>query len=262
LSRVVSTLSGDLWWKNAIVYCLDVETYADSDGDGIGDFAGLIDRIDHLAGLGITCLWLMPFQPTPNLDDGYDVTDHYGVRDAYGSLGDVVVLLREAKDRGLRVIMDLVVNHTSDRHPWFKAARSSPKSRFRDYYVWRDEPGPEPDGGVVFPDAEDSVWTWDERAGQYYLHHFYAHQPDLNIANPAVRDEIAKIAGFWLELGFDGFRVDAVPVPVRSRRGGRRASGPSRPVEGAALVRDAPTRGCDHAGRGEPPVGRARRVLR
>jgi trehalose synthase len=203
--------AGDLWWQTAIFYCLDVETFADSDGDGIGDLQGLVDHIDHLAGLGVTCLWLMPFQPSPNRDDGYDITDHYGVGDRFGSLGDVVVLLRAAKDRGLRVIMDLVVNHTSDRHPWFRSARSSPDSPFRDHYVWRDEPGPEPAGGVVFPDAEDSVWAWDERAGQYYLHNFYAHQPDLNIANPAVRREIEKIAGFWLELGLDGFRVDAVP---------------------------------------------------
>jgi trehalose synthase len=212
--------AGDLWWKNAIVYCLDVETFADSDGDGVGDLQGLIDHIDHLAGLGVTCLWLMPFQPSPNRDDGYDIVDHYGVGDRFGSLGDVVVLLRAAKDRGLRVIMDLVVNHTSDRHPWFRAARSSRTSPFRDHYVWRDEPGAEPRGGVVFPDAEDSVWAWDERAGQFYLHNFYAHQPDLNIANPAVREEIEKIAGFWLELGVDGFRVDAVPFLVQTGEAG------------------------------------------
>jgi trehalose synthase len=207
----VDAAGRDLWWKNAIVYCLDVETYADADGDGIGDFPGLIDRLDHIATLGATCIWLMPFQPSPDRDDGYDITDHYGVQPAYGSLGDAVVLLREAHARGLRVIIDLVVNHTSDRHPWFRSARASRRSPFRDFYVWRDEPGPEPTGGTVFPDAEDSVWAWDERAGQYYLHHFYRHQPDLDISHPAVRDEIAKIAGFWLELGVDGFRVDAVP---------------------------------------------------
>jgi trehalose synthase len=207
----MSVLAADLWWKNAIVYCLDVETYADGNGDGVGDFTGLVDHLDHIATLGVTCIWLMPFQPGPNRDDGYDISDHYGVAPQLGSLGDVVVLLRECKSRGLRVIMDLVVNHTSDEHPWFRESRSSRDSPFRDYYVWRDEPGREPSAGVVFPDAEDSVWTYDDATGQHYLHHFYSHQPDLNIDNPAVRDEIAKIAGFWLALGFDGFRVDAVP---------------------------------------------------
>jgi maltose alpha-D-glucosyltransferase/alpha-amylase len=201
----------DLWWKNAVVYCLDPETYLDTNGDGIGDLGGLIERVDYLAGMGVTCLWLMPFYPSPNRDDGYDITDFYDVDERLGTLGDFVVLVRAAKNLGLRVIIDLVVNHTSDRHPWFRAARASRNSPYRDYYVWRDEPAAEPDTGVVFPDAEDSLWAWDERAGQWYLHHFYTHQPDLNIANPRVREEIAKIAGFWLQLGVDGFRVDAVP---------------------------------------------------
>jgi trehalose synthase len=203
--------TSDLWWKNAVIYCLDVETFLDWDGDGIGDLTGLTERVDYLAGIGISCLWLMPFQPSPNRDDGYDITDYYGVDERLGSLGDFVALIRTAKDRGMRVIIDLVVNHTSDRHPWFRAARSSPGSPFRDFYVWVDEPPAEPKNEAVFPDAEDSIWTWDEKAGQHYLHHFYSHQPDLNIANPRVREEIAKIAGFWLELGVDGFRVDAVP---------------------------------------------------
>ncbi len=203
--------TADLWWKNAIVYCLDPETFYDSDGDGSGDLTGLTERIDYLAGLGVTCLWLMPFFPSPDRDDGYDVTDYYGVADRLGTLGDFVALVRTAKDRGLKVIIDLVVNHTSDQHPWFRAARRSRSSRYREHYVWQDEPQEEPDAEVVFPDAEDSIWSWDERAGQYYLHHFYSHQPDLNIGNPAVREEIAKIAGFWLQLGVDGFRVDAVP---------------------------------------------------
>jgi trehalose synthase len=203
--------TSDLWWKNAIVYCLDVETFFDSDGDGHGDFVGLTDRLDYLAGIGVTCVWLMPFFPSPNLDDGYDVADYYGVEPRLGDLGDFVAFVRTAKDRGLRVIIDLVINHTSDQHPWFQASRSNPESPFRDFYVWRDEPAEEPDAEPVFPDAEDSIWSWDEAAGQFYLHHFYAHQPDLNIANPEVRNELAKIAGFWLELGVDGFRVDAVP---------------------------------------------------
>jgi trehalose synthase len=206
----------DVWWKSAVYYCLDVETFFDSNGDGTGDLDGLIDRIDHVARLGATCVWLMPFYPTPNRDDGYDITDFYAVDDRLGSLGDFVVLVRAAKSRGLRVMIDLVVNHTSDRHPWFRAARSRRDSPFRDFYVWRDEPSDEPGTGVVFPDAEDSIWSYDEKAGQYYLHHFYSHQPDLNIANPEVRDEICKIAGFWLELGVDGFRVDAVPFLVET----------------------------------------------
>ena len=203
--------TSDLWWKTAVIYCLDVETFFDWDGDGIGDLTGLTERIDYLAGLGISCIWLMPFQPSPNRDDGYDITDYYGVDRRLGSLGDFVALVRTARDRGLRVIIDLVVNHTSDRHPWFRAARASRTSEFRDFYVWADKPPDKPKAEVVFPDAEDSIWTYDDKAGQYYLHHFYSHQPDLNIGNPRVREEIAKVIGFWLELGVDGFRMDAVP---------------------------------------------------
>jgi trehalose synthase len=208
---VTSARTSDLWWKNAVLYCLDVETFLDWNDDGHGDLAGLIERIDYLAGIGVSCLWLMPFQPSPNRDDGYDIIDYYSVDDRLGTLGDFVRVIRTAKDRGMRVIIDLVVNHTSDRHPWFRSARRSPDSPFRDFYVWRDERPPEDPTAVVFPDAEDSIWTWDEKAGQWYMHHFYAHQPELNIANPKVREEIAKIAGFWLELGVDGFRCDAVP---------------------------------------------------
>ncbi|HRY25141.1 MAG TPA: alpha-amylase family glycosyl hydrolase, partial [Geminicoccaceae bacterium] len=203
--------TSDLWWKNAVFYCLDVETFQDSDGDGIGDFAGLTSRLDYLAGLGVTCLWLMPFYPTPNRDDGYDITDYYAVDSRLGTLGDFVELMRTARDRGIRVIADLVVNHTSREHPWFRSARAGRESPYHDWYVWRDaipEGGPE---GLVFPDAEQSNWEWDEQAGRFFLHRFYEHQPDLNIANPAVRAEIRKIVGFWLELGLSGFRVDAVP---------------------------------------------------
>ncbi|WP_127473055.1 alpha-amylase family protein [Microbacterium sulfonylureivorans] len=204
------TDTSDLWWKTSVVYCLDVETYLDHDGDGTGDFAGLARRIDYLADLGVTCLWLMPFYPTTDRDDGYDVTDFYGVDPRLGSHGDLVEVVRTARDRGIRVIVDLVVNHTSDRHPWFVAAKRSRPSRFRDFYVWRDEP-PANNVNTVFPGEEKTLWELDEKSGQYYLHSFYRHQPDLNIANPSVRDEIAKTIGFWLQLGISGFRVDAVP---------------------------------------------------
>ncbi len=205
------TATGDLWWKTAVVYCLDVETYLDSDGDGTGDFPGLVQRVDHLAELGVTCLWLMPFYPTADRDDGYDITDFYGVDPRLGTHGDVVDLIRTCRDRGIRVICDLVVNHTSDRHPWFKSARASKNSPYRDFYVWRSDPPPDTSKDVVFPDQETSTWELDEKTGEWFLHRFYRHQPDLNVANPRVREEIAKVMGFWLEVGMSGFRVDAVP---------------------------------------------------
>src|SRR3954453_6079095 len=202
--------TSDLWWKNAVIYCLDVETYCDSDGDGVGDFRGLIGKVDYLAGLGVTCLWLMPFFPSPNRDDGYDISDYYGVDPRLGTLGDVVEFVRTANDRGIRVILDLVVNHTSDEHPWFVESRSSRDSPQRDGYVWRSTPSPSP-ASIAFPDKEKSNWQLDRRTGEYYLHRFYRFQPDLNIANSEVRDEICKIAAFWLALGADGYRMDAVP---------------------------------------------------
>lgn len=212
------TDTNDLWWKTAVIYCLDVETYMDSDGDGIGDLVGLARRIDYLADLGVTCLWLMPFYPSPDIDDGYDVTDFYGVDPRLGTHGDLVEVIRTARDRGMRVIVDLVVNHTSDKHPWFVNARRSRNAKFRDFYVWVDKP-PKKQAEVVFPGEEVSVWELDEASGQYFLHSFYRHQPDLNIANPRVRDEIAKTIGFWLELGISGFRVDAVPFLIEAPPG-------------------------------------------
>jgi trehalose synthase len=203
--------TSDLWWKNAVVYCLDVETFYDGDGDGCGDFTGLTARLDYLGGIGVSCVWLMPFYASPRRDDGYDITDFYGIDPRVGTHGDFVEFIRTARDRGIRVIADLVINHTSDQHPWFQAARADRDSPFRDFYVWVDEKPEDEPGDVVFPDKEDSNWAWDEQAGQYYLHHFYFHQPDLNIANPSVRDEMAQIMGFWLEQGLSGFRVDAVP---------------------------------------------------
>ena len=191
--------TSDVWWKNAVLYCLDVETFS-SDG-----FRGATERIDHLHTLGVTCVWLMPFYPTPERDDGYDITDFYSVDSRLGSLGDFVEFVRAARDRGMRVIADLVVNHTSDQHPWFHDPAK------RDWYVWADEPPADGPQGITFPDKENSLWEYSEEVGKYYLHRFYKHQPDLNVSNPAVRDEIARIMGFWMELGLSGFRVDAVP---------------------------------------------------
>jgi trehalose synthase len=210
---VMIEATSDLWWKSSIVYCLDVETYLDWSGDGYGDFDGLTRRLDYLQGLGITCLWLMPFYPSPSRDDGYDVVDFYGVDPALGHLGEFTEFMRTAADRGIKVVVDLVVNHTSDQHPWFKSARSGKDSPFHDYYVW-SEKKPKDMGENVFPDAEEGIWSFDEKAGAWYLHNFYHHQPDLNVRNPTVRDEMAKVVGFWLAQGIAGFRVDAVPFLV------------------------------------------------
>jgi trehalose synthase len=206
--------TSDVWWKNAVVYCLDVETFLDADGDGCGDLPGLSERLDYLAGLGIGCVWLMPFMPSRQRDDGYDIVDFYGVDPRLGTLGDLVEMVRTARDRGMRVIADLVMNHTSDHHAWFREARRGRESPFHDFYVWSDEKPDEKPGDVVFPDREDSNWAFDDEAGRWYLHRFYSHQPDLNVSNPKVRDEIAQVAGFWLEQGLSGFRVDAVPFMI------------------------------------------------
>jgi maltose alpha-D-glucosyltransferase/alpha-amylase len=206
-------VTSDLWWKNAVVYCVDVEMFLDSDGDGSGDLVGLIERIDYLAGMGVSCLWLMPFYPSVQRDDGYDITDFYGIDERLGTAGDFAELIRTANDRGIRVIADLVVNHTSDRHPWFQAGRD-PSSPYHGYYVWAEEKPEEKPGDVVFPDHENSNWQWDAKARKWYLHRFYRHQPDLNVANPQVRDEIAQVVGYWLQQGLAGFRVDAVPFLI------------------------------------------------
>lgn len=209
--------TSDLWWKNAVIYCVDPETFFDNDGDGTGDFGGLTQRVDYLAALGVSCIWLMPFYPSPDRDDGYDVTGFYGVDARLGTLGDVVEFIRAAKDRGMRVIADFVINHTSDQHPWFKEARKSVDSPYRDYYVWRSDPPPDTSDQVVFPGEETAIWTQDSASGEWYLHMFAKHQPDLNVANPKVRDEIAKSMGFWLQVGLDGFRLDAVPFFLELR---------------------------------------------
>ncbi|HET8727832.1 MAG TPA: alpha-amylase family protein [Alphaproteobacteria bacterium] len=209
----------DLWYKNALVYCLDVETFQDGNDDGVGDFAGLTRRLDHIAALGATCIWLLPFQPSPNHDNGYDVSDYYGVDPRLGTLGDFVEFTHQSRDRGIRVLIDLVVNHTSDQHPWFQAARRDPESPYKDYYVWSKERPEDADEGIVFPGVQESTWSWDDAVGAYYFHRFFDHQPDLNISNAAVREEIQRIMGFWLQLGVSGFRIDAAPFLIGQPHG-------------------------------------------
>jgi maltose alpha-D-glucosyltransferase / alpha-amylase len=202
------------WYQQAVIYSLDVETFQDSDGDGCGDLRGLISRLDHLARLGITTLWLNPIHPTPNKDDGYDVSDYYGVDPRLGSLGDFVELVHQCENRGIRVMIDLVVNHTSDQHPWFRAARSDPDSKYRDWYVWSPTEPPHADEGVVFPGYQRGTWSHDDEADLWYHHRFYDFQPDLNWNNPAVREEIGRVVAFWLQLGVSGFRMDGAPFVI------------------------------------------------
>jgi maltose alpha-D-glucosyltransferase/alpha-amylase len=200
------------WYKDAVIYQVHVRAFADSNGDGIGDFGGLIERLDYLRDLGVTAIWLLPFYPSPLRDDGYDIADYTSVHPSYGTLADVKRLLREAHDRGLRVITELVINHTSDQHPWFQRARHAPKgSSARDYYVWTDDPSTYQGVRIIFKDFEASNWTWDPVAGAYYWHRFYAHQPDLNFNNPDVRKAVRKAMDFWFGLGVDGLRLDAIP---------------------------------------------------
>lgn len=204
----------DLWYKSAVIYCIDVDTYMDTNADGVGDFGGLIKRLDYIAGLGVNCIWLMPFYPTPNRDNGYDVTDYYGVDPRLGSLGDFVEFVRQAGDRGIRVIIDLVINHTSIDHPWFRAACKDKNSPYRDFYIWSNEKPADAEDGIIFPGYQESTWTYSEEAGAYYFHRFYEHQADLNVSNPQVWEEFYKIIGFWLQLGISGFRVDAAPFLI------------------------------------------------
>ncbi len=199
------------WYKEAALYCLDVETFQDSNGDGCGDLPGLIGRLDYLARLGVTCLWLNPVHPSPHRDDGYDVADYYSVDPGLGTLGDFAELVHQAGQRGIRVIIDLVVNHTSDQHPWFRSACERADSPYRDWYVWSEDEPPDRRQGIVFPGEQRETWTFHEQAKAWYYHRFYEFQPDLNYLNPAVREEIKKIMGFWLQLGVSGFRIDAAP---------------------------------------------------
>jgi len=223
----------DLWYKNAIVYCLAVAAYMDADGDGVGDFKGLMRRLDYLQGLGVTALWLMPFQPSPGRDDGYDVADYYNVDLRYGTLGDFVEFTHACEQRGMRVLIDLVVNHTSNEHPWFRAARRDPHSKYRAWYVWSKKKPRDAQDGVVFPGVQKSTWTYDDAAKCWYFHRFYDFEPDLNTSHPEVQAEILKIMGFWIQLGVSGFRMDAVPFVIAKK-------GPEagEPVEQYEMLRE------------------------
>jgi maltose alpha-D-glucosyltransferase/alpha-amylase len=222
----------DLWYKNAVVYSLSVGTFMDSNGDGIGDFGGLLRRLDYLQGLGVTTIWLMPFQPSPQRDNGYDIADYYGVDPRYGTLGDFVEFTHGCRQRGIRVLIDLVVNHTSDQHPWFTSARSDPQSPYRDWYVWADAEPSTAHDGIVFPGVQKSTWTRDRIAKRWYFHRFYDFQPDLDTANPRVQAEILKIMGFWIELGVAGFRMDAVPFVIA-----KKGAAVKRPTEQYDMLR-------------------------
>ncbi len=199
------------WYKDAIFYEVHVRTFQDSNADGIGDFPGLTERLPYIRDLGVDCIWLLPFYPSPLKDDGYDIADYYNINPDYGTLADFEYFLQRAHEMGIRVIADLVVNHTSSDSKWFQEARSNADSHYRDYYVWSDDPNKYKDARIIFIDTEASNWTYDPVAGQHYWHRFFSHQPDLNYDNPTVQEEMLKVVDFWLEKGLDGFRVDAVP---------------------------------------------------
>jgi maltose alpha-D-glucosyltransferase/alpha-amylase len=200
-----------LWYMNAVFYELNVRAFFDCDSDGIGDLQGITQKLDYLVNLGVNVIWLLPIYPSPLKDDGYDIADYYSIHPDYGNLDDFKALINAAHKRGMRVVTDLVLNHTSDQHTWFQEARKGSDNPYHDYYVWSDSDRKYPEARIIFLDTESSNWAWDESAQQYYWHRFYSSQPDLNFDNPNVREEIFKVAKFWLDLGVDGFRADAVP---------------------------------------------------
>jgi maltose alpha-D-glucosyltransferase/alpha-amylase len=205
---------GNLWYKDAVIYQLHVRTFCDSDGNGSGDFRGLTNKLDYLKELGVNALWLLPFYPSPLRDDGYDIADYTSVNPSYGTIDDFKTFLKEAHSRGIRVITEVVVNHTSDQHPWFQESRSSRDNPKRDWYVWSDTDSRYQGVRIIFLDTEMSNWSWDPISKSYYWHRFFSHQPDLNYDNPAVREAVWDVMKFWLDMGVDGFRLDAVPYLV------------------------------------------------
>lgn len=228
-------MSGEPWYDDAIIYAIDVEKFADGNGDGIGDFVGLTGRLDYLERLGVSCLWLLPFYASPRRDNGYDVSDHYRVDPRLGTLDDFIWFVRLAGERGISVVIDIVMDHTSDAHPWFQASRRDPLGRFRNYYTWTQQPPPsEPGKGGMFPGEESSIWMYDEVAGAYYYHPFYRFQPQLSMNNPEVREELMRLLDFWMSFGVAGFRFDALPIML-----GLDGPGVGKPRDPHAILQEA-----------------------
>jgi len=223
----------NLWYKDSIIYQLHVRTFYDSNADGIGDFPGLTQKLGYLQELGVSALWLMPFYPSPLKDDGYDIADYTSVHPSYGTVQDFKTFLNAAHDRNIRVIVEMVLNHTSDQHPWFQESRSSQDNPKRDWYVWSDTDTQYQGVPIIFVDTEMSNWAWDPISKQYYWHRFFSHQPDLNYDNPAVREAMWQVMKFWLDMGVDGFRLDAVPYLVeREGNAMRESAGDARHYQG------------------------------
>src|SRR5579871_803138 len=203
-----------LWYKNAVFYQVHVRAFYDSNGDGVGDFEGLAQKLDYLSDLGINAIWLMPFFPSPLRDDGYDIADYTSVHPLYGTLDDFKRFLAAAHERQIKVVVEMVLNHTSDQHAWFQESRSSRDNARRDWYVWSDTDTRYQSARIIFIDTELSNWAWDPVSKEYYWHRFFSHQPDLNYDNPAVREQMWEVMKFWLDIGVDGFRLDAVPYLI------------------------------------------------
>ncbi|CAM3844597.1 alpha-amylase family glycosyl hydrolase [Pontibacter korlensis] len=230
---------GELWYKDAVFYAVDVESFQDGNGDGVGDFKGLTSRLDYLSDLGVDCLWLLPFYTTPNRDNGYDVKDYYSVDSRLGNLRNFSDFVAAARERKIRILIDLVTHHTSDEHPWFQAGSADPTSKFHSFYVWREEK-PAQETENIFPGEENSIWTYEKRAGAYYHHKFYNFEPDLNAANPEVQEEIKSIIEFWLSFGIDGFRVDAATHLLSGK--GKEGKSIKRPAQFLKSLRKAATK--------------------
>lgn len=229
----------ELWYKDTILYAIDVESFQDGNGDGTGDFKGLTSRLDYLSDLGVTCLWLLPFYTTPNRDNGYDVKDYYSIDSRLGDLQDFSDFVAAARERKIRVLIDLIVHHTSNEHPWFQAGATDHSSKFHHFYVWREEK-PEVETENIFPGEESSVWSYEKRAGAFYHHKFYSFEPDLNIANPEVQEEIRNIIEFWLAFGIDGFRIDAATHLLSAK--GKEGTAVKRPAAFLRSLRKAVTK--------------------